>query len=167
MTEQREPIYVALANIRNTELSVYSTRYNVLAALNTGFFAVVLTTVAKSGTTPPLKLSAMAAFLGICFGLVWLGVTVQAKRLVADAWDQWLADYENMYFRENFSLFSDFNKRGAHSPIHPSKEISGRISRLLARLPRWCGWSNLNFLERSLPFLFTVVWLFIFVYVFL
>ena len=159
LIEQREPIYTALVNIRNTELSVYSTRYNVLAALNTGFFAVVLTTFSKGGLAHPRALLLVSASLGILFAAIWLGVAVHAKRLVADAWDQWIAEYETKYFRASFSLFSDFNKRDAHSPIHPRKEKSSWVSRIEAHLPRWCWWSNLNFPERLLPTLFILAWL--------
>jgi hypothetical protein len=171
MVEQREPLYAALASTRNTELSVYSTRYNVQAALNSGFAAVFLAAVMR---TDPISLRAaeLLAWIGIVLGLIWLGFAVQGKKMFVDGWDQWMAEYESKSLRtQGHSLFSGFNERGALSPIHPSKATSGRMRLLLKHLVRESirrcfAWENLNLLERGLPILFVLCWIAFLVYAF-
>jgi hypothetical protein len=169
--EQREPLYGALASIRNTELSAYSTRYNVQAALNSGFAAIFLAAVTRTDSIS-LRAAELLACIGIVLGAIWLGFAVQGKKMFVDGWDQWMAEYESRLLRtQGHSLFWGFNERKALSPIHPGKATSGKISAFLTRfvresIRRWFAWENLNLLERGLPILFVLCWIAFLVYAF-
>ncbi|HXM96693.1 MAG TPA: hypothetical protein VOA64_20940 [Candidatus Dormibacteraeota bacterium] len=165
MAEQREHLYSALAAFRNTELTVYATRYNVQAAINTGAAAGGLA-AAKGPAPASTSILVAIGCGGIVLAVIWLGFAVLGKKLFVDGWDHWIFKYETKWLKaHNDLLFAVLHEREARSPIHPEKLKPNRVSLfLMDRIPKslqeWFAVSNLNLLERILPLLFVLFWLF-------
>lgn len=169
--QQREQQYTALVNIRNTELTAYWTRYNIQAVLNLGFAALAISALVQlKGPFEPNKVlvKILFAVAGFILAAIWLGFTVQGKKLFVDGWEEWIAEYEDKWLRAQDTasisrpgllLFYQLKEEGAASPIHPN--AAKRKDRLSSskRLRAWFAWENLNFLARSLPVLFIAAWL--------
>lgn len=181
MSPQREQLYTALVNIRNTELTVYMHRYNIQSVLNTGFIGIAVTAhVRPESTWPAVFLPLALSLAGIVLGLIWLGFEVQGKKMFVAGWDQWIAEYERNWLRTHYNneadtyqgplLFQGLIDGKYRSPIYPTKRNpnrvtqfvvrvrSQRLKKCLERLQDWFAWENLNFLHRVLPILFIAAW---------
>ncbi len=193
MKPEREQLYTALVDLRNTELQVYMQRSNIQSVLNAGFFAVIVTAGVRPESTLP---AVLASSMGIMLGLIWLGFEVQGKKMFVDGWDQWIAEYERNWLRTHYNnkegtnqgplLFQGLIDRNALSPIHPTKRNKDwdqdrnrnprRVTRFFTRvLSEGCqdrierfqdsfAWENLNFHHKALPILVVVLWTVYFLY---
>ena len=84
-TQQREHLYIALVNVRNTELSVYWTRYNIMAVINLGILAAVLSSRMDSLVIQVLPCVAAG---GILLGAIWFAIAVKGKQLFTQRWEE-------------------------------------------------------------------------------
>ncbi|MBI2359674.1 MAG: hypothetical protein HYV04_12370, partial [Deltaproteobacteria bacterium] len=132
MGESREGLYTALINIRNTEVQVYWTRYNIQSALNAVVLAGGLAALKGPNPLPDIVLLPLSLG-GFVMSCVWLWFAVLGKRLFVEGWEEWIAEYEERWLRPHygtvgteqasfqrpFLLFHGLKTRGARSPIHP------------------------------------------------
>jgi len=98
----REHLYTALVNIRNTELTVYWTRYNIQSALNTAVLVGALAGV-KGSDRLPLPVLLAVAVGGFFLAVIWLVFAVYGKRLFVDGWEEWIAEYEENFLRRDYA----------------------------------------------------------------
>ncbi|HWR83482.1 MAG TPA: hypothetical protein VN285_09270 [Candidatus Deferrimicrobium sp.] len=139
-----EALYTAFANVRNAELSVYWTRYNIQAVINLGLIAAVLGTRADSVFMSPLP--AWVVLAGVMLSLIWLGFTILGKCLFTDRWETYLRNYEAKFLThlpDDLRMFTDVRRR---------EDGLGWWKK---------HWGNLNILTRSVPILALVGWLLI------
>ncbi len=143
---QIEAIYTALVNVRNAELSVYYTRYNILAVINFGLIAAVLATAQDSRFLSPLPLWIVLG--GAALSLVWLGFAVVGKRLFTERWEGYLQRYETEILA----------RQGLQGDLQMFTHVAGEER----RLDCWKrNWRNLNILTRFVPLMAFVAWMII------
>ncbi len=141
---QIEAIYTALVNVRNTELSVYYTRYNILAVINFGLIAAVLATRQDSAFLSPLPLWVVLGGAGL--SLVWLGFAVVGKRLFTQRWEGYLRRYETEIL----------SRQGLPANLQMFTHIQAEEQRLDLWRRNWC---NLNILSRLVPLMAFAAWM--------
>lgn len=176
LAEQREQLYLALVNIRNTELAAFWTRYNIQAVLNTGMIAVGLAALKGPDRLPVAVLLAISVG-GATLAVFWLLFAILGKPLFVEGWEEWIAEYEENWLQPHYGkggqqaapsgrgplLFFGFKERAARSPIHPNpvgKRLNHpKVAGVKPFLRDWIEPSNLNLLTAGLPILFAVAWL--------
>lgn len=137
-TPKSEPLYTAFVNVRNTELSVYWTRYNIQSAINFVLLAAVLTSRSDSFVNKYMNSAAIAGFV---LAGIWFLVTIKGKQLLTDRWDSHLRTYEKIIIgREEHRLFCK---------VAQDEEKKCKLMRM---------WDNLDILARGLPVLCMLVW---------
>ena len=101
-----DQFYASLVNVRNTELSVYWTRYNILAAVNLALLAFAL---ASDSTSFMYNFPLWIMSGGIIFAFIWLFITITGKQLITNRWDKHIRDYEKAFNDKNQKLFTNVN----------------------------------------------------------
>jgi hypothetical protein len=99
-----EPLYSSLLSVRNTELTVYWTRYNIQAVLNFGLIAVALSAAPNSIID---KFPTLVAVSGMFLALIWLLFVVFSKRLITDEWDNCVKNYEQSILKSKQDVPND------------------------------------------------------------
>lgn len=102
--------YDSLVSVRNVELQVYWTRYNVQVALNGGFLAAAFVSSRESQLAELPNWA--VAIGGIALAVVWLLTVIQGKEWV-HRWDQQLSAFEHKHEEEIYPLFSNVRRAGA------------------------------------------------------
>lgn len=143
---KQEPLYGAFIQVRNIELSVYWTRYNIQSAINFGLIAVVLSSKTNSLIQQHLV---YISVIGIFMAITWLCLTILGKRILNDWWEKHLRTYERTIPNQEHRLFRN---------IYKKENEKCWIKK---------NWQNLNILTRFLPILCLVVWLVILYYEFI
>ena len=140
---RREALYTALVDVRNTELAVYWTRYNIQSAINFGLLAAVLASNSDSFIRKYIEFTAPAGFL---LALIWLLFLVKGKQLLTGRWERHIRNYEKNTPEVKYRLFCEIeNEKGIKT--------------------KWrTMWDNLDVLSRGLPILCMVSWIVIFIY---
>jgi len=136
---QQEFLYAPLVDLRNTELSIYWTRYNILSAVNFGLLAVVLS-ASDDSFVPTMR--TLVSLGGVLIAVIWLLFTVKGKQLLKNRWDQNISIYENKCID------------------NPDLRLFSRVLENESK-KKWLrkNWDNLNILARSLPALCIVAWI--------
>lgn len=139
----REGIYNALVSVRNTELSVYYTRYNIQAVINFGLIAAVLASRQDSMFLSPLSYWVIIG--GVALSLIWLGFAVVGKRLFTERWEKYIRQYERDVLAPQKSL-----------------QMFTQVEEMERNLDPWKrNWKNLNVLTRSVPIIAVAAWILI------
>lgn len=138
-----EPLYVALVNIRNTEVTAYWARYNIQAVLNYGLLAAALSAKPDMPLLSPVP--AALTVVGILLALVWVGFVIVSKWVLVRRWERFLMDYERRFLRAG----DEVPCLGVFSVVF--KEESARSA--VVRNTR-----NLNLLALLMPFLCILAW---------
>lgn len=88
LSEDVAAVYYSLVTVRNQELATHWSRFNVLALLNVGLMAAIL--------TRPLKCwqSAALCMLGAVLAMIWLRITRDGKRMLTCRWERYIIDFE-------------------------------------------------------------------------
>jgi hypothetical protein len=133
-----EALYSTLVSIRNTELTVYWTRYNIQSAINFVFLAAVLT----SGSDSFIGKHIMpAAVIGLVLAIIWLFIVVKGKELLTDRWERHIRSYEESTNEVKYKLFCEVKKEEGNK---------SKIKR---------AWDNLDIIAPGLPILCMVAWI--------
>lgn len=134
----REQQYTAFINVRNTEVAVYWTRYNIQTFLNLGLLVAALSAKPDSLIVQHMFCTSIGGF---CLAVIWLFMTIWSKRLITKRWDEYIRQYEEHYCEELLPLFTlveaEENKKGFWKK----------------------HWNNLNILARIVPVILIIVWL--------
>lgn len=132
--------YPSFVNVRNTELTVHWTRYNILAAVNLALLAVAL-------SAEPFSLIRQFPIWimigGIVLAVIWLLITIKGKQLFTKRWEKHIRNYERRFDDQCIQLFTKVKK-----------EEKEKI--WLKR-----NWDNINFFAWSLPVICMVAWIII------
>jgi hypothetical protein len=140
-----EALYTALVNVRNTELTVYWTRFNIQSAINLVLLAAALSSKSDSFVGKHMWFAAIA---GIILAIIWLLFIVKGKQLLEDRWEPHIRKYEENTPQVQYKLFCEIQKE---------KERVRKCNKLRPR------WDNLDYLSRSLPILCIAAWFIILV----
>ena len=135
---KQEALYTALVNVRNTELTVYWTRYNIQSAINFVLLAAALAGKSDSLIGKNMKFAVCA---GILLALFWIIFVVKGKELLTDRWEKHIRTYEESTPQGTYRLFCEIKKE---------EDSKGSIQR---------KWDNLDYLSRALPILCMVAWI--------
>jgi hypothetical protein len=141
-----DAIYTALVNVRNTELSVYYARYNILAVINIGLIAAVLATRHDSRFLSPLPCWIVLG--GCALSLVWLGFAALGKRLFTERWEVYLRRFEREIL----------DRQG----LQPELQLFTHVESTEQKLSWWKRhWENLNVLTLLVPLMAFAAWIII------
>jgi len=143
MCNERTPndqFYTSLVNVRNTELSVYWTRYNILAAVNLALLAIAL---ASDSTSFMYNFPIWIMLGGIILAFIWLLITIKGKQLITNRWEEHIRDYEKAFKDKNQKLFTNVN-------------TAENVKCFLKK-----HYDNLNIPARAVPIICIVGWLII------
>ncbi len=139
--DNRDALYLAFIQIRNSELAAHWMRYNFQFSVNFGLLAVVLTTARHPFVAAHLHL---IAILGIELTLIWFLLGWQSKKVISRRWEQHLRTYEDTIARPEHRLFQ-------------------RIANEENKKSWWRrNWQNLNLLTWALPSICLLGWCFLF-----
>jgi hypothetical protein len=133
-----EPLYTALVNIRNTELSVYWTRYNIQSAIN---FVLLAAALASGSDSFARKHMALTVVAGLLTSIVWLLFIAKGKQLLMNRWERHIRAYEDCTPEVKYKLFT----------IHSAEEALKSAAQ--------SSWDNLTDLAAALPALCIIVWI--------
>ncbi len=133
-----EPLYTALVSIRNTELSVYWTRYNIQSAIN---FVLVAAALASGPDSFASKHMALTAVAGLLASIIWLLFIAKGKQLLMTRWERHIRAYEDCTPEVKYKLFT----------IHSTEEA--------LKSAEQSSWNNLTILASALPALCIIVWI--------
>ena len=130
-------LYSSLVGLRNTELTIYWTRYNILSAINFALLAVGFSAGDASFVVANRTLTAVG---GLLIAVIWLLITVKGKQLLIERWDRNIEIYEEQCITD------------------PDLRLFTRV--LQNESKNWFRkrWDNLNILAGSLPVLCIVAW---------
>ena len=137
-SKEYEFLYSSLVAIRNTELSIYWTRYSILSAINFGIIAVALT----AGNNSTIHAARTWISLGgILIASIWLLITVRGKHLLTERWDRNIEIFEQKCIDD------------------PELKLFTRVLKSESKNRFIKNWDNLNILAWSLPVLCIIAWI--------
>ena len=135
-----DQIYATFVSVRNTELTAYWTRYNILAAINIALLAVALSAEPSSLIR---KYPCLVVIFGSVLALIWLCISIKGKQLFVKLWEVHIRDYEKKFTDKQSQLFTK---------VHEANEAKKSFK-------KHCD--NLNILTKAIPIICMIGWLFI------
>ncbi|MFX0139538.1 MAG: hypothetical protein ACFFDN_38205 [Candidatus Hodarchaeota archaeon] len=147
----QEPFYSDIVNIRNTELTVYWTRYNIQAAINIGLLAV---TISANPGSYISQFRVQVSILGILISCIWIGFIVLSKKLI-HMWEEYIIKYENEYLYDKIPM----------KPIKVFTDVyeKNRLNKTNKSIISWIiiRWKFLDIFASGIPIICILTWLFI------
>ena len=109
-----EPLYASFVAIRNTELTVYWARNNILSAIN---FALLAVAFAGRSDSFVILHSALVGVGGIVLAVIWLLFVHKGKQLLTDRWELALKIYETTIQQSDHRLFTNVHAKAENNPL--------------------------------------------------
>jgi len=124
--------YAALVSLRNTEISVYWTRYNIQSAIN----CVVLAAALASRSDSYIKVNMpFFSMIGILMTIIWIIFIIMGKMMLFDLWESNLINYEKITTGIKYKLFYQIHGTENTGSL---RRIFNKITILALTLPLLC-----------------------------